>query len=118
MNKKTDEKIIDLQDVLELMRFYPTLSEAACWFNCSEDTVERLVREGSGLTFKEFRLKYSGKTRLLLKRTAITQALEEGNDKMLLYCLRTMTDLDDRLKPENRESGVCEIKLSYQDSLL
>ncbi len=90
---------VSTEELKDLMQFYPALEEIADWFNCSPDTIERRVREEWNLTFAEFRKRFSGKTRLMMKRKAITMALEESNEKMLLYCLRTMTDLDDRQKP-------------------
>ncbi len=94
---------IPFDELMELMAFFPTLEESALWFNCSPDTIERLIRENSNKTFAEFRHQFSGKTRLAIKRKAITKALEENNEKMLLYCLRTMTDLDDRIKNSPEE---------------
>lgn len=94
---------IPFEELMELMAFFPTLEESSHWFNCSPDTIERVIRENSGKTFAEFRHQFSGKTRLAIKRKAITKALEENNEKMLLYCLRTMTDLDDRIKSSPEE---------------
>ena len=90
------EKNIDFEDIQKILAFYPTLDEVASWFHCSPDTIERRVKEAWGCTFKEMRELGAGKTRLLLKRKAVSKALEEDNEKMLVYCLRTMTDLDDR----------------------
>lgn len=106
--------IIDAEELKNLMNFYPTLEETASWFECSPDTIERRVKENWSLDFAEFRKRYSGKTRLMLKRKAITMALEENNEKMLLYCLRTMTDLDDRAKPEENREPVT-IRLAYSE---
>jgi len=93
---------IDENELKELMQFYPTLEETAAWFKCSPDTIERRVKTVYGASFAEFRKFFSGKTRLMLKRKAISKALDENNDKMLTYCLRTMTDLDDREKNDFR----------------
>jgi AraC-like DNA-binding protein len=92
------EKEISISELHSLMSFYPTLEEVSAWFNCSPDTIERRIKDEWGMSFRELRNKRAGKTRLLLKRKAITKALEEDNEKMLLYCLRTMTDIDDRAK--------------------
>jgi hypothetical protein len=105
---------IETTELQDLMKFYPTLEEAADWFSCSPDTIERRVKEHWNLTFAEFRKRFSGKTRLMIKRKAITMALEENNEKMLLYCLRTMTDLDDRAKPEENREPVT-IRLAYSE---
>jgi AraC-like DNA-binding protein len=93
------EKNIDLDDLQKILTLYPSMDEVSAWFDCSPDTVERRVREVWGITFKELRERSAGRTRLLLKRRAIAKALEEDNEKMLLFCLRTMTDLDDRKLP-------------------
>jgi hypothetical protein len=107
---------IETLELKELMKFYPTLEEAADWFSCSPDTIKRRIKEHWDLTFAEFRKRFSGKTRFMIKRKAITMALEENNEKMLLYCLRTMTDLDDRQKNESAvEKKPIEIKLCYSE---
>ena len=103
-----------LANLRDLMNFYPTLEETACWFGCSPDTIERFIKDEVNITFKEFRLQYSGKTRLLLKRKAITKALEENNEKMLIYCLRAMTDLNDKDKVDHGEQ-VQTIQLCYSE---
>jgi hypothetical protein len=109
------KKIENPEELLNLMAFYPTLAETACWFSCSEDSIGRRIKAMGWDTFNDFRNHYAGKTRLLLKRKAISKALEEDNEKMLLYCLRTMTDLDDRQKPEEKEEKVTTIRLCYSD---
>lgn len=105
---------IPIDELISLMTFFPTLEETASWFNCSPDTIERIVKEIFNTTFAEFRHFKSGKTRLLIKRKAISKALEESNDKMLLYCLRTMTDFDDREKAKvTTEPSEKILKLAY-----
>jgi hypothetical protein len=95
---------IDLEELIEIASFYPSLDEISNWFNCSNDTIERTIKKHFNITFAEFRHKYSGKTRLAIKRKAISKALNENNDKLLIYCLRTMTDLDDRVLNDTNES--------------
>ena len=104
---------LEIDALIELMTFYPTLEETACWFNCSADTIERKIKFETDKTFKEFRQQYSGKTRLLLKRKAIAKALEEDNEKLLLYCLRAMTDLSDKVISNEKSDEVKTIRLAY-----
>ncbi len=104
---------IDLVELKDLMTFYPTLEETASWFNCSPDTIERKIKEEFHQTFSNFRKMNSGKTRLMLKRKAISKALEEDNEKFLIYCLRTMTELDDRQKMSNSNPELSTIELSF-----
>ena len=106
------ELILNLDELQDLMQFYPTLNQIACWFKCSTDAIKRRVKSEWKMTFAEFRKSFSGKTRLMLKRKAISKAIEQDNDKMLIYCLRTMTDLDDREKSDNRQQKHL-IRLAY-----
>ena len=116
LNPGRPEIEILVSELKDLMSFYPSLDEVASWFNCSPDTIERRVKDEFGLTFKDFRERNVGKTRLLLKRKAIVKALEEDNEKMLIYCLRTMTDLDDRSKTENQTQDNGMLRLAYSVS--
>jgi AraC-like DNA-binding protein len=112
-----EKYFMTLQELKELMNFYPTLEETASWFNCSADSIERLIKKELGITFKQFRIQHSGKTRLLLKRKAISKALEENDQKMLIYCLRAMTDLNDKAE-ENKEPQESVIRLCYSEKNL
>jgi len=111
------ELILNLDELQDLMQFFPTLDETACWFKCSTDTIERRVKNEWKMTFAEFRKSFSGRTRLMLKRKAISKAIEQDNDKMLIYCLRTMTDLVDREKSDNRQQEHL-VRLAYTLSTL
>lgn len=51
----------------------------------------------------------------MLKRKAISKALEEDNEKFLIYCLRTMTDLNDRQKVDNSNTELSTIELTFID---
>jgi hypothetical protein len=106
---------ITLVELKSLMAFYPTLEETSCWYDCSPDTIERFIKKETGNSFKEFRQQYSGKTRLLLKRKAISKALEENNDKMLLYCLRAMTDINDKKVTDSPIESEIILKVDLED---
>jgi hypothetical protein len=96
-------KTIDLKQLKQLMELYPSLEESAGWFDCSPDTITRTIETNFNMTFAEFRRVHTGRTRLNIKRVALKKALE-GNDKLLIYLLRTMTNLDDR-PATNRNLG-------------
>ena len=113
MSKGPNSISIETSELIQLMTFYPTLEETANWFNCSADTIERKLKEEFQQTFSSFRKLHSGKTRLMLKRKAISKALEEDNEKFLIYCLRTMTELDDRQKMSNSNPELSTIELSF-----
>lgn len=82
-------KEIDLIQLKDLMRLYPSLEETAGWFSCSVDTISRYIRTKEGMTFAEFRGRYMATTKLGLKRVAIARAME-GDSKMLTFCLKNL----------------------------
>ncbi len=106
------EIFIDLNELKELMSFYPSLEECAGWFDASPDTVARAIKQETELTFTEFRDRYMAKTKIALKRLAISKALE-GNEKMLIHCLKSITNLIET--PVSDEKKEVTIKLCYAD---
>lgn len=97
-------KNIDLSELKELMKFYPSLEEMAGWFDVSPDTISRKIKEEFQLSFREFRNRYTARTKIALKRQAIEMALD-GNERMLVHSLRTLTDMDDRPKAQDLSSS-------------
>ncbi len=90
-------KDIDLEELKSLMEFYPSLDETAGWFDCSQDTISRAIDVGFNMTFAEFRQHYMARTKLNLKRVAIKKAIE-GDSRMLIHCLRALTNMDERVE--------------------
>ena len=73
---------LDWEQFDDLCRMHCTLIEIAAWFNMSEDTIERRIREKHGVTFAElFRTKsVPGKVSVRRKQFQMAMA---GNVKML-----------------------------------
>ena len=46
---------IDMEQLAIFCRLKPTLSDCADFFKCSEDTIEKRIREATVKTFTEFR---------------------------------------------------------------
>lgn len=65
---------IDDQQLEALMRMRPTLEDAAAFFKCSPDTIERHIAKTTGLRFAEFRQQKGVLTRFHLIRTATQKA--------------------------------------------
>jgi len=64
------------------------------------------------MTFAEFRKSFSGQTRWMFKRKAISKSIVQDDSKMLIYSPRAMADLDDRDKSDNRQQEHL-IRLAY-----
>lgn len=82
-------KEIESEKLASMMRWKPTLADTAAFFKCSEDTIERRIKERWGLTFAEFREQNMVQTRFSLIRTAIDKALG-GDNVMLIFCLKNL----------------------------
>jgi len=82
-----------------------TLIEVASWFRCSEDTIERRVKEKYDTTFAEvFKLK-RGVGRISLRRRQFQKA-EEGHPTMLIWLGKQYLDQKDKvvnLEPKKEE---------------
>ena len=75
---------IDFDEFNKLCRLQCTLSEIASWFDCSEDTIERRVKEEYGITFAEHFALKRGKGKIALRRKQF-QTAESGNVTMLIW---------------------------------
>lgn len=113
MNLGRPVKNIDLDELKHLMSFYPSLNETSGWFDCSPDTISRIILNKFDMTFAEFRARYFSPTKIGLKKVAIEKALA-GNDKLLIHLLRTLTQLDDREKTSKPISNLSDGELINQ----
>ena len=77
---------IDIEKLRAFCRTKPTLADCAAFFQCSEDTIERRIKENEDCTFKEFRERHMVHTRYDLVRMAIKRASK--SDTMLIFCLQ------------------------------
>lgn len=77
-----------------------TLPEIASYFDCSEDTIERRVKERFGRTFAEVFAQKRGKGKVSLRRAQYAAAI--GGDKtMLVWLGKSWLDQTDKSKVEH-----------------
>lgn len=95
-------KPIDLEQLTKLMRWKPTKADVAAFFACSEDTIDRRIRDltksderPDGLSFKEFREVGLSDVKERLINTAIDRALDKS-DTMLIFCLKNLCNWTDK----------------------
>lgn len=104
------KKEINLVQLKEIMRFKPTKEDCAAFFECSDDTIERLIKKQFGCTFAVFREQNMVHSRFMLVRTALQKA-EAGDNCMLIFCLKNLCGWTD--KQDITTTGTSEIKVNY-----
>lgn len=91
---------IDMNQLAVFCRHKPTLADCAAFFKCSEDTVERRIKEAFGITFADFRDQNMAYTRASLAQKAIQKA-EGGDNTMLIFCLKNLCGWRDKQPGED-----------------
>lgn len=107
---------IDQEQLEALCRMNPTLKDAAAFFKCSEDTVERRSKEFGYLDFADARQQNMVHTRLKLIRGALAMA-EKGNPALMIFCLKNLCGWADKTET-NVTSTDLKIVVSKEESEL
>ena len=83
---KRGPKIIEINwvDFDKLCHMQAPLSEIASWFDCSEDTIERRVKEEHGMKFADYYAQKRGKGKVALRRKQFDVAMS-GDKTMLIW---------------------------------
>lgn len=74
------------------------LADCAEIMKCSEDTIQRRVKEKTGDTFAVYRNKKLAKTRLSLVQRALQMA--KSDKTMLIFCLKNLNKWQDQVAPD------------------
>lgn len=120
---KAGRKIIEIDfDQLEkLCALQCTLKEVANFFECSEDTIMRRVREETGLDFATFFSQKSEKGRVSLRRKMWEMALK-GDRVMLIWIskqhLGFSEKVDQKVEATTVNQNLCEPITSEHAKLL
>jgi hypothetical protein len=86
---------IDLEQLKVFCRLKPSLEDCAAFYKCSSDTIERRIREATGLPFAVFRDQSMVHTRFELVRKAIQKA-NNGDNDMHKFCLKNLCGWGER----------------------
>jgi hypothetical protein len=107
---------IDQDQFESLCRLNPTLKDAAAFFKCSEDTIERRAKDFGYQGFADARAENMVHTRLDLIRKAVSMG-KSGNVPMLIFSLKNLCGWKDKQDVEV-SSGTIQINIDKQDSEL
>ena len=91
---------IDQEQLEAFCRMNPTLKDAAAFFKCSEDTIERRCKDFGYESFADARQQNMVHTRLKLIRKAISMA-DAGNVPMLIFSLKNLCGWVDKMENVN-----------------
>lgn len=95
---------INWQALDAMLQFKPTLKFCAEFLKCSEDTVEKRIRENFDMTFSEYREMKMQNVVLKLKQKAVVLALE-GNVPMIKFVLSNMSDWREKVESNINSSS-------------
>lgn len=107
--------ILDQETLQKFMRYRPSLKETANFFNVSEDTVERRIRDWENCSFKDFKSRYSRD----VKNKLIDKALEmaaQGHPTMLIFCLKNCCGWSDKVELESTDDKPTVIRVAYSEN--
>lgn len=108
-------KEIDKQQLIDLMRLYPTNEDTAYFFKVHRHTLDKFIKKNFNMGFTEFRAEYSAFTRFQLRKVIIAEALK-GKPAALIFCMKNLCSWTDR-GVEDQSGSDATIKWVYEDSL-
>jgi len=91
---------IDWSKLEGLVSVDACLPACAQLLGCSEDTIERRIKESYNCTFAEYKSKHLKATVVKLKNKMISKALK-GDNVCLIFALKNLSDWQD--KPESKQ---------------
>jgi len=96
---------INMDQLAVLMRYKPTQNDCAAFFKCCADTIERRIREHTGLTYAEYRDQHFVHTRFSLIQNAIKRGLA-GDNAMHIFSLKNLCNWSDKVPGEENKTIV------------
>ena len=106
---------IDWEEFDKLLLIHATLREVAGWFNCSEDTIERLVLKKFGMNFADYKDQKGAKGKISIRSKQFQTAMD-GNIAMLIWLGKNwlgQSDSKDDKTSDNEDDNF--FKLSYRE---
>lgn len=116
MAKKMGRKVIEIDwnEFDKLCSFQCTLAEIASWFDVSEDTIERRVKEYSGETFADYYKQKRGAGFVSLRRKQFEVAMS-GDKTMLIWLGKQYLGQRENDIYTNQDIKEIEIKISKHE---
>lgn len=103
---------INPKQLAAFMRQKPTLADTAAFFECSQRTIERYIKDNFDLTFVEFREQKMVHTRHGLIRKALEMAMS-GDRTMLIFSLKNLCGWTDKQEISGSSNDPITITMNY-----
>lgn len=97
------ETNIDWHEFDKLLALQCKKDEIASWFDCSEDTIERRVKEAHNMTYAEYSALKMGKGKIALRRNQLQ--LSKTNAAMAIFLGKNWLGQSDKLDQDIRVSN-------------
>lgn len=97
------QKQIDWEQMDKLLGIQCTLREIAAWFDCSEDTIERLCKRERGVTFAEYFGQKRNKGLISIRRKQYEVAMA-GSIPMLIWLGKNYLEQSDKAEIKTEEN--------------
>lgn len=90
----------DWDNIKKMCQIFMTKVEIAGMFNCSEDTIEKRIKERYGMNFTAYYKEASAGGKMSLRRSQFKSAVENGNVAMLIWMGKQHLGQSDQPIPE------------------
>lgn len=105
-------KELDWSKLDAVLQYGASLKDCAAIMDCSEDTVEKRIKEKHGILFTEYRSKRMTGVKYTLIQKAIDMA-KNGNVTMMIFALKNLCGWSD--KQEVDQTTISTIKIEAVD---
>lgn len=97
-----------------ILQYNAQLKDASEILGCSEDTIERRIREKYDCTYAEYRDKKLGKVRIKLVQKAIDMAMM-GNTAMMIFCLKNLCGWADKTEVATPDGKIFTLNYNIEN---
>jgi hypothetical protein len=97
-----------------ILQFKPSKKTCADVMECSDETIDRRIKQKYDCSFMEYRDRKMGKIKLKLCQKAIEMSLS-GNTAMMIFTLKNLCDWRDKPEDDTSVIDVAKIKIDSGD---
>jgi transposase len=108
------QEAIDKEELVELLKFFPSREEVADWFKVSPSSIDRFIKKNFKTTFDDLRNKSFVRTKIAIKRAQIKKALT-GDNTMLIWTGKQYLGQSDKNVEVSKSTGSITLKYRLDD---